>query len=669
MTKGNSSSLIDFFYELIKHEELLASSAKNKGYFEQSMQHYPACDRLAFEVNLNELDAPIDFHINLKTLFFRQKFLAELEAKENIDKENWLPIIQLLKLWNDSASQLFKLIPGVFLEFDFNKENQLSLPSFFAKLDANNCSKEEVLSLSKTIITTLKGEDFHSDVQSFLNRCVYETPNDAYLGYVGIMLARKERVLRLNIYNLKQHDLIPFLRNLGWKGDEEYLVSWFTQLMQSCDSIIVSFDVFNGVILPKIGLEAFIDLQANQDYRWELLIDNLRQQNLCTSEKGKAIFQWNKEWFPINTNWHSDLIMASLYHPFNEMVYIKQLLSHVKITINEKQNASAKIYVGIGQTPYIKGNTATFIANNTIEKAISAGLIFLKSKQNQLGLWLDYYLPAGYSDEWVTAYTAVLLKEFFDNDGTKKTIDDAHSSLKNRWRENKGLGYNSAVPCDSDSTSWFLHLKYLLEENSEKFEVLNLYRNKDKGLGTYIKNDSDIREYTRQNFDANFSGWEKSHDCVSAAAACFDESSLKYITNKINNNISLQSYWWKSDFYTLFWAYFALLKNEKEKNIDVNYFLQRLNLVDAAFSSFDKAYYISLCALLKIKNEYSEQFYLDLLKMQKMDGSWKSSALLLVPMPKDGAKNNSQNQWEMYDVNHTFTTITVLMGVNLYHKV
>ncbi|MFZ9847233.1 MAG: hypothetical protein ACO3EE_03650 [Flavobacteriales bacterium] len=669
MTQVGGTSLIEFFYQLIKDEELLASSTKKIVYFEQSIVHYPACDRLAFEVNLNELDAPIDFHINLKTLFFRQKFLAELEAKENIDKVKWLPIIQLLKLWNDSTSQLFKLIPGVFLEFDFNKKNQLSLPSFFAKLDAKNCSREEISLLSKTIITTLKGNDFYTHVKSLLNRCIYETPQGAYLGYLGIMLSREERVLRLNVYNLKHDEVIPFLQKLGWKGDAKNVLHLFTHLMQFCDSIIVSFDVFNGNILPKIGLESFIELEADDDYRWKLLLDDLHSKNLCDTKKRDAVFQWNKEWFPINTEWHSDLKIASLHHSFNELVYIKQLLSHVKITIEDQKKTSAKIYVGLGQTPYFIGNTAVTINNNTLEKALNAGLNFIISKQNQLGLWLDYYLPAGYSDEWVTAYVANLLKEFFDNDATKKSIESAHATLLNKWRENGGLGYNASVPCDSDSTAWFLHLHNLLTKNEDKSAMLNLYRNVDKGLGTYMKNDPAIKAYTQQNFDANFSGWEKSHDCVSSAAACFDEQSLKYIIHKIHHNICLQSYWWKSDFYTLFWAYFALLKNRREEEIDVKYFLEKMNLADTIINSFDKAYYIALCALLKTKNEWSEQFYVDLLNTQRNDGSWKSSALLLVPMPKDAAKNNSQNQWEMYDVNHIFTTITVLMSLQLYHKI
>ena len=669
MTKGNPISLTDFFYRLIYEEKLLDLSAQNKEKLHQPIQHYPACDRLAFEIDLGEINTPVDFHINLKTLFFRQKFLAELQAKENLDKEKWKPLIELLQLWNNKKSQLFKLVPGVFLEFDFNKENQLPLPSFFAKLDAENCSKEEILSLSRTIIKTLKGQQFYTDVESFLNHCIYKTPENAYLGYIGIMLSRKERVLRLNIYNLTQHSVIPFLQELGWKGDAKNVLMWFTQLMQFCDNIIVSFDVFNGMVLPKIGLEAFIDRQPAKDYRWNSLINYLHNKNLCVAEKKDALFNWNKEWLPITTPWHSDLKIASLYHPFNEMVYIKQLLSHVKITVHENQNINAKIYAGIGQTFRVKEDKTDFIINNNVTKAISSGLTFLKSKQNQLGLWLDYYLPAGYSDEWVTGYIATILKYFFDNDLTKHIIENAHSALQNRWIENKGLAYNNTVPSDSDSSSWFLHLNYLLKKENNKIGVLDLFRNHDNGLGTYIKNDSAIKEYTKQLNDADFSGWEKSHDCVSATAACFDEKSLSYILEKINSNISLQSYWWKNDFYTYFWAYFAILKNKKKYSVYKNYFNEQLNTDTTTFSSFDKAYYIALCALLKIKNTVSEQFYIDLLKSQRAKGYWQSSALLLVPMPSNNAKNISQKQWEMYDVNHTFTTITILMGLELYRQI
>lgn len=658
-------NLIQYLFKLVEKDPVF--SGKPIDIFSSTLQYYPPCDRIAFELPLSDNQAKIDFHINLKTLFFRKKFLNKLEELNLSNSEEWSKLLLLLREWNDEETDLFQELTGAFLEFDFKNDNQIQVPAFFAKLNTKELNKEEVLGLAQKIVIKLKGEHFFNQISTILKKCIYQCPQGSYLGYLGIMLSRPEKVLRLNIYNLHKNDVIPFLTNLKWKGNISEIEKWLEITCLIADSVIVSFDVFEGIVLPKIGLEVFITKQPAEDYRWSLFQEELEKEQLWKGNKKNILSEWSKFWTPSTINWHSDLILDSISYSSTELPIIKQLVSHIKLTITPNEETSSKIYLGLGHTKIQRKIKKEFLINNTPKNAIKKGLEYIISKQNQSGLWLDYYLPAGYGDEWITGFTGFSLAKFFPNIVPHKTLERSFEILNQKWRNNEGLGYNSSVPSDSDSTVWFLKFAIQLGKKCDS-NVLNKFRNPDFGLGTYIKGDPKIKHYIKSSFDSDFSGWETTHDCVTSNAAFFDEASIQYLLTKIGQNKNLKSYWWKTDLYTLFLAYYALKENNLSNTLIDTFFKNKLEnqTVSSIKSTFDKAYYLALCALCEIKNPTSEQFLQDVLQEQSTNGNWESSALLLVPMPKDLSRNQSNNQWEKYDINHIFTTTSIIVSIKLY---
>lgn len=677
MNDLEKSGLTEYFFSLVKANELFSLSDNYLNHFEDFIKNHPACDRLAFEFELVNEQKKVDFHINLKTLHFRKKIVKELEQKAKSSDSDWDLLIQLLKKWNDENSELNQFLDAVFLEFDFTENvNELHLPAFFARLNPKNKTKQEIFSLCKEVIVSLKGEEFYQNVHSFLEKCIEATPQGAYLGFIGIMLSRPEKVLRLNIHKLHHDEVLPFLDSLGWKGDGERIVFWLRELMNYCDKVILSFDVFDGMILPKIGLEAFIEKQPSEDYRWNQLMDKLVQHQLCTTEKREVFSTWEKKWFPFELKWHPDLIAYNLTLQKTEFPLIKRIVSHIKITLDGDEAPTSKIYLGVGQTSISSESSPSFITDNTLENAIEQGLKFLTRKQNQAGAWLDYLIPDEFGDEYMTSYVASILKTFFDAPLTSALIQRAYTFLRNRWRENEGLGFNLKSPSDSDSISWFLRLCELVDQNDflrVNSKLLDRYRNEDGGLGTYSLVQKDVikdfvDEYRIEKSDNNFIGWQVSHNCVTANAAYFDERSLNYILDKIKIGDKLEPYWWENDYYVLFWAYQAILKNEVDNPEIKDYFIDRVNFENGAtFSVFEKAFYIALCALLEIKNDTIERMAKELISCQKQKGNWDPSALLLVPMPND-LNREGIKRWNRFDVNGIMTTSSVLMALELYRK-
>lgn len=655
----SNQNVIQFFFELLKKDKLLDSNRVSK--FESSLKNYPDCDRLAFELPLYPESNQLDFHLNLKTLSFRKKFESYIRDHESKLDPKWGKILYFVKKWNDPNHSYNKHIPGVFLEFDYNGLSSLPLPALFIKIDIKNISKKEAFAILKSSITTLKSRQFFDSCLDVIHNCIYYLPNTAYLGYFGLMLSRPQNVIRLNIYDLNIHDCIPFLKGLGWTGDENVLFNSIEKLSRVCDQVIVSFDLFEGSVLPKIGLESFITKQPTEDNRWKKLEIELESLGLNAPRYSNIVNNWNKTWLPTQIEWPGSLALSSLSYKKEQIPVIKQLVSHVKLTLEGKEITS-KIYVGIGQTHKDLINIPQKEILNSTFNQIEAGVKYLVKIQNQNGLIRDFQLPAGHGDEWITAVIGSLLKEYFDNQVPIDFFNKAIKGLNSRWRPN-GLGYNYEVPCDSDSTSW--GLRFFQLNNLKKDFDLTPFRNKNLGLGTYAKGDSTIKNYLFKSNIKDFSGWEISHDCVTAPSAKYNTDSLNYILNLIDNNRPLKSYWWKSDFYCYFFALSSIIFQGKLTTKRENYFKEKLKNKAGLKDLFSKSLYFLTACLLKHNDEYTSSIFNQIKKTQLSNGSWPSETTLLVPMPGHEEKNSSVFQWEMKDINKSFTSIFCLICLKM----
>jgi hypothetical protein len=627
--------------------------------FMDEAKNIPQCERLAFEIPTNG-DKKIDFHLNIKSNFYKHKLLQWLTVQEKIDIK-WQYLRFFIEKWIKYSE--YSAISGIFLEFDYSKNEEFNLPSFFVKVNKEFSLNTDIFpEIFNSLFPKERSDKFILTIKNIESLL----PEYSSINYIGFMLSRPEQMLRVNIKGLFQSDFIPLLKSLAWEGNYEELDYYSNFTTANSDKVILSFDLLENKVLDKIGLEVFIEKQPDIDYRWEIIKQKMIELNLWDIQFD-FLNHWNKKWTPQNVDFHPDLIVDNLINYPNDFPLLKQLLSHIKITITN-QKTNAKLYLGVGQTHEF--NLTKYKLSNPkfdINLAIQNGLNYICKNQNQDGLWRDYILPAGYGSEWITAFVLTLLHQVDKNFDNKILYQKAEEKLNKRWRENKGLGYNKSVPSDSDSTTWFLKFKFLKNKEIDN-TILNQYKNEDLGLGTYPKDPKDILNYIQLNIPQQNLGWTKSHDCVTSNAAYFDSDCLQYICNILDNDKLLKSYWWTSDLYSIWLAYEALDANHK---LNIN----RLNNLKSQFISipkpnFNNSFDLSIFILLQyklLKTDVSNDIK-KLLSNQNSNGCFPPSANLLVPMPKDKIKNSSTNQWNKLDINAIFTTTTVIYCLNEINK-
>jgi hypothetical protein len=94
-----------------------------------------------------------------------------------------------------------------------------------------------------------------------------------------------------------------------------------------------------------------------------------------------------------------------------------------------------------------------------IEESLATGVRFLTSVQEADGRWIDYRLPVGSSDAWMTGYTSVALVAASAAVPAEPALEAARrgaSWLARSRSYDAGWGFNRWTGPDADSTAWAL---------------------------------------------------------------------------------------------------------------------------------------------------------------------------------------------------------------------
>jgi hypothetical protein len=338
-------NLVEFLLHLIKDD--LAKLGETENIW-QVAALVPSVHKIAFEFSLLQSNK-IDFHLNVPKTNFLHSFSKSINSTSLNRNVEWQPLLDFLKEWSNVDSTLNNAIKEIFLEFDCNTKGELNLPSLFNKVNSKN--KENLaLLLSEKIIKKIKGTSFFEANKTVIQNSIYHAPVNCSVSHLGLMLSRRQEVVRINLSNVSPTDLCTFLTANGWKGNEQLLLENYTFLVEHTDTVVVSFDAFQNKILPRIGLEAFMDYTIKKAPKWKILMDKLCEKALCCQEKKEIILNWNKEFYPTKDGqWHETLILNSLHKEANEFSVLRQVPSHVKFII-ENDIVMAKGYLGFGQT-------------------------------------------------------------------------------------------------------------------------------------------------------------------------------------------------------------------------------------------------------------------------------------------------------------------------------
>ena len=216
------------------------------------------------------------------------------------------------KAWSDPSSPLADAVYHFSVEFDADRPSLPSLFFLFAR---------EPLRAIETIVALFDRPRVP------LDGVVASMPDGCDINFLGLMLPRPDAGLRIGIDGMRQQDIVPFLRRLGWPESTE-LARFLSTLegdLAEC-SPVVSFDVQEG-IGPRVGLEFLLGHEiALRGDRPRRILEHLVALGLCTPSQKNAALQWPTS--PV------DRFLGDA---------MERSISHVKIVCNG--SLSAKCYL------------------------------------------------------------------------------------------------------------------------------------------------------------------------------------------------------------------------------------------------------------------------------------------------------------------------------------
>jgi hypothetical protein len=610
--------------------------------------HFPSAHRGAFEFKLNDEDG-FDFHLNFKNsddLSGLINFLSKPKFKNNkcIQK-----VLLFIEKWDENQYGFLDYIPGIFLEYDYSNE-EFNVPNLFIKIDFKKLSPKESFVLLKHICLTIKDESFFETYKSQFEKYT-ENDLDYKLGYIGFMLPRDEHLLRLNFHNVDCTNVNGFLEDVTGSSNHSFFKYWFDEVVDITDNTIISLDFYNGLPLDKIGFELFFENQPKDEPRWEYL---LKKMSVSEDWKRLILNEWAGKSASTDNDKFPKMLLKNRGGKQFIPVCLKQLCSHLKLTINKKEILERKVYLGLGAvTPSNYSIKKKVVSNNsTFEK----GLSFLLSAQQQSGFWRDFQIFKGFSDQWTTAYIANLLTELPQSEDVKKAINKAWGALKRTFRPEKGWGYNYYTPVDGDSTSWALLLASKVDKSffEEHKDVINRFIIPGKGITTYVDK-KEIMEYINLKEGDSFLGWNSAHNCITGVTNQIPGIDFSFILNsRMKEGGCWKGYWWEHDVY----ATYQCLKSLGTVNLE--------STLDS--EEITSNFYLSLSIELisNIQGGHLDSSLQRLINEQLESGGWLGDAKIIVPMPNE-VEYNSESNWERLDVKGLFTTATILRMLSKFN--
>ncbi len=287
------------------------------------------------------------------------------------------------------------------------------------------------------------------------------------------------------------------------------------------------------------------------------------------------------------------------------------------------------------------------LADEAIDKGMQYLLSLIESKR-----WRGFPTLAGESDVWVTGF---VLTHIYNLCEQKDVIKEAQNFLLASQHPSGGWSYSQQVPADADSTAWCL----MALQSCEDFNGVALQKAKaflwrhftNGGLSTY-KSESGILEFISAPCFEAIAGWTSPHADVSIAAVLADMQNekvpeiLKWLWSRKTNGV-INSYWWRSPFYTtaLFLRALTKLKlrltvTDATKIVEALVNKQQANGGFALGSSENTDSFTTALALESFVNLSYLGLHQQmincanaLLLCQNKNGSWAGDFILRIPAP------------------------------------
>ncbi|MYB51485.1 MAG: hypothetical protein F4X77_04695 [Acidobacteriia bacterium] len=279
-----------------------------------------------------------------------------------------------------------------------------------------------------------------------------------------------------------------------------------------------------------------------------------------------------------------------------------------------------------------------------LTRAISRGLDFLEERQDSDGHWQDFSLPFE-SDMWLTAYVGTMVSEI-SLGNTRSMAERSYAWLqqvanRGRW------AYADVAALDADSTIWASRLGEQLGFgiSSETLEFLHKHVCDDGQIATYIH--EDFLERYGDDFQMQSPGWYRGHPCVTSAASSlaglpWRDTLVHALSLAQQSTGSWHGYWWIDPEYATALSIEGLRGSAEYASsvAAAGQWLSRRAQGGAVNtphfpqgSAFATGLALRGLAMAGQLGPVQERIGAWLANAQRRDGSWSSSAAMLIPNP------------------------------------
>ncbi|MBK9036078.1 MAG: hypothetical protein IPL61_33345 [Myxococcales bacterium] len=296
-------------------------------------------------------------------------------------------------------------------------------------------------------------------------------------------------------------------------------------------------------------------------------------------------------------------------------------------------------------------------------RAITHAIDFLLAHQSSCGQWLDFALPVGPSDAWVTAYVGLALAELpaaYRSPAVAAAIARAADWCEQAMGADHGWGYHAFTSSDADSTAHAIRFLRAAGRAVPAACVARLmaFQRVDGGFATYRRDDPDDT-------------WGHSHADVTPAAlrALAAEPTARaavvagvaYAAAQQRADGTWPSYWWHSHAYATRHNVAALTQLGHPLDATA---IAAAWAVDAA-TPFDLG--LGLACRAELGARFDDALAgarRALVATQDDDGGWPAAPILRLTDPRCAAPWAQPDAGTLYaDPRRLFTTATVLTGL------
>jgi len=319
-------------------------SINNISYIQNFAKLLPSFSPAGFECHLGACHSKqVGFHFKIPCISWKL-------SNDLIANPSWQIIQDFCHEWFKQHSNFYSNIDNVIVELDINENSsQIPFPCVFVAIKKRN-TKDNTQNLIK-IVYRLFSYKVSSRVISKFEHCIDCLLNmsKGEITHIGVMLARKDKTIRINVGNIKLDQFLKYLNLIGWSKSQKNLLPLLNEVTQFVDYIIFSLDIDENVY-PRIGLECFFKKQPKYEPRWKKLLNFLIQKKLCTELEKDGLLSWpgivQKE--SASDIWPKHLFITDTFFYHRALSLFWRKINHIKLVCNEKSIIEAKGYLSFG---------------------------------------------------------------------------------------------------------------------------------------------------------------------------------------------------------------------------------------------------------------------------------------------------------------------------------